>query len=58
MEHFRWQLTISVDGHIVALSQNGMFMKALGSIWEISDQESKICFLGKLRRHFCSCCFL
>ena len=35
MEHFRWQLTTSESGRTVAPSQDGVFMKALDSIWEI-----------------------
>ncbi len=38
MEHFGGQLTTSASGRTVVPSQDGVFMKALDSIWEIPAQ--------------------
>ena len=38
MEHFEWSIdNIREWPYSLALSQHGAFMKALNSIWEISD---------------------
>ena len=46
MEHFGGQLTTSASGRTVVPSQDGVFMKALDSIWEIPVK-----MRGRLVRH-------